>query len=150
MIRRMITLPILITLAILAYAWLAPSESTPERITFPTPTASTPSYPACTEEDGAGQALCYWDADTQGNGQGTDAVSGDCADVQGTAYLNSCLALHAKPSHEVPNEDGSMRTVPNGVDLVGECNEINREMNQQDRIESGFNLGECYKAQMNS
>lgn len=30
--------------------------------------------PACKNEDGSGQTSCYWDADTMGNGRGTDFV----------------------------------------------------------------------------
>ena len=33
----------------------------------------------CVHEDGSGQVSCYWDAQTQGNGQGTDVYH-----VQGT------------------------------------------------------------------
>lgn len=32
------------------------------------------SIPACKYEDGSGQADCYWDAQTQGNGKGHDYV----------------------------------------------------------------------------
>lgn len=40
----------------------------------------TPQLAACATEDGAGMALCWWDAHTRGNGRGTSVVSGDCAE----------------------------------------------------------------------
>ena len=36
--------------------------------------APSQGLPQCTHEDGSGQSACYWDADTQGNGKGTDYV----------------------------------------------------------------------------
>jgi hypothetical protein len=35
---------------------------------------SGPSVPACLQEDGSGQDLCYWDAQTMGNGQGMSFI----------------------------------------------------------------------------
>ena len=33
------------------------------------------ALPACKFEDGSGQSVCYWDADTQGNGKGHDVIN---------------------------------------------------------------------------
>lgn len=33
------------------------------------------AIPACVHEDGSGQGLCLWNAQTQGNGQGTSVVN---------------------------------------------------------------------------
>ena len=147
MIRRMIALPVLIVLAILAYAWLAPAQNDAKAVTVPTPTVSTPSLPPCLTEDGAGQALCYWDAATQGNGRGTSVVSGDCApSVVGSEASPLCVRVHAMPSDERTNADGSTDTIPNGADLVGECIEIDKEMTAQEKIEDGFSLYHCFNA----
>lgn len=145
-------LPLLIILAIYALAATHPAKAPESHVQASTSAspASPMGMPACTTEDGSGQALCYWDAKAQGNGMGESVVSGDCASVQGTTYMDDCIALHKRERIEVTNADGSTNTVPNGADLVGECIEIDKEMNHTDRIESGFNLGECFKAQLNS
>ena len=54
-----------------------PTPQATDPIPTPTPQATpqaTPTWhdglPACTDEDGSGQASCYWDAQTRGNHQG--------------------------------------------------------------------------------
>lgn len=59
--------------------------------------------PACVTEDGAGMALCYWDADSRGNHLGTSVVSGDCApDVMGGRSA-LCVRLYNVPDAETLN-----------------------------------------------
>lgn len=89
--------------------------------TYATPTPAS-TLPSCVTEDGAGMALCWWDAQTQGNGKGTSVVSGDCADMGEDTSL--CVNVYARDSNEVDNKDGSYHTVPNGADIVGECMSI--------------------------
>lgn len=89
--------------------------------TEPSPT-SPMGMPTCDTEDGAGMALCWWDAQAQGNGQGNSVVSGDCApSIMGESASALCVTLYDRPSAEVSNSDGSFNTIPNGADLVGEC-----------------------------
>jgi hypothetical protein len=79
-------------------------------------------------------ALCTWDAQTQGNGMGTDVVSGDCAlSITITPeVMAKCIALH---------------NTQEGIDSVQECNDIeNRIVNGLDSREPGFTLYDCYKA----
>lgn len=123
MIRRIATLvalPLLLMVVVLAV--FLPSERHADTVVLPTPSA-TPTLPACVTEDGAGQALCWWDAQAQGNGMGTSVVSGDCApSVMGEAS-DACVNLHARESREEVHADGSINSIPNGADLIGECAE---------------------------
>ena len=57
--------PVVLGLAVSAYLTGGPSEE-------PIP-AGVPIY-ACEFEDGYGQDLCYWDAETSGNGRGRSFV----------------------------------------------------------------------------
>lgn len=134
--RNLILIPAallaLLMLPVLSYTH-TPSESHATVVTLPTPTVPTNtdgtprteahSLPTCTTEDGAGMALCYWDAQRQGNGQGTSVVSGDCApSIMGNQATSSlCVNLHSRDSVTVDNGDGSSNTVPNGPDLIAEC-----------------------------
>lgn len=124
-------LPILATLAI-AFAWLAPAESAPNNINIPTPTAP-PTLPACTSEDGSGQALCYWDADTQGNGLGQDVISGDCAPeyVGSNAISEMCLSLYGNGQ--------------NGIDAARECVETNNTISDSNRAKREWTIANCFK-----
>ena len=120
MIRKAIAygaLPLVLVLVVLA--WMLPT-TVPATPVQPAPSA-TPSYPPCVTEDGAGQALCWWDAQTQGNGMGTSVVSGDCApSVVGEDTVNMCVVLHGMDSYTYEYQ-GATVTVPNGADLIGEC-----------------------------
>ncbi len=82
--------------------------------------------PACEQEDGAGVALCWWDAQAKGNGKGTSIISGDCAADYVGGYEASvlCVKLHAMKARTITNADGSTNTIPNGSQLVAECNDI--------------------------
>jgi hypothetical protein len=132
----------LVMLPVLAYTH-SPAESHATIIILPTPSA-TPTLPACLTEDGAGQARCYWDAQGQGNGEGTSMVSGDCALAPEASDLTSlCLNLHARDSKTITNEDGSLNTIPNGADLVQECNDESRNA-------PGIELENCYREWLNS
>lgn len=73
---------------------------------LPVIVATDSGLPACVVEDGNGMALCWWDAQRQGNGHGTSVVSGDCApDVMRGAWA-LCVRLY---------------TVPDGAALDHEC-----------------------------
>ena len=120
--RRMMVLLGMATLALLLVTVFLPSQNPSTAPVLLAPSA-TPTLPACVTEDGAGQAVCWWDAQAQGNGMGTSVVSGDCApSVVGSEAVSAlCINLHAREMREVTNADGSINTVPNGADLVGEC-----------------------------
>lgn len=144
MIRRMLAmifLPVLLAVVVLSLA----THAAPTR-TYPVtnaPVSVAPSYPACITEDGAGMALCTWDAQAQGNGYGEDAIGGDCA-YEDSTTREMCITLHARDSYTIEGQNGASNTVPNGVDLVAECQEewqINREW-----IDS--ELQECFSASM--
>jgi hypothetical protein len=151
MMRRLSFLLFTVLGACLAIAWFAPSHSPADRPIYTAPTTEVP-LPSCVTEDGAGQALCMWDAQSQGNGQGTSIISGDCA----PAYVGSqqasdvCVRLHSLPSTHTVNEDGSEVTMPNGADLVAECNEENTRMTIAEKNANEFDVIDCFNAQMNS
>jgi hypothetical protein len=111
-----------------------PSDSTP---------STAPSYPVCATEEGAGQALCTWDGSAQGNGQGESILSGDCAyNEERTRTL--CINLYARDSREAINSDGSINSIPNGADLVREC-----QMELQDRNNwTESQMRNCFNAQL--
>jgi hypothetical protein len=142
MIRMSRILPMIVAaaLALFLYATPAnPSESHVERPTTATPNA-TPTLPACLTEDGSGQALCMWDASEQGNGMGSDVLGGDCA-YEDMSTRDMCITLYGQDAYEYSNEDGSITGVPNGKQLVAECQDEwqNDEWNMLD-------LYECFKA----
>jgi hypothetical protein len=112
----------LATLALILVTVLLPAQSPSTAPVLLAPSA-TPTLAMCITEDGAGQAVCWWDAQAQGNGMGTSVVSGDCApSVVGSDEVSAlCINLHARETREETNADGSINTVPNGADLVGEC-----------------------------
>jgi hypothetical protein len=55
------------------------TPTTQHATTTPTPTTTTwhDGYQPCTEEDGSGQASCYWDATTRGNHEGRSYIIKD-------------------------------------------------------------------------
>lgn len=148
--RKAVSSLLLLVATAFTLAWFTPSQSHTEPVFTPTPTVS-PTLPACVEEDGSGQALCYWDAQVQGNGLGTSVVSGDCApDVVGGDKVSAlCVKAYARKSHTITNDDGSMNTIPNGADLVRECGEYNSEMTYSEKLENGWTMENCIEAQMN-
>lgn len=118
MIRKAMALALSILAIGFTLVWLVPT-GTSKGQTLITPTATVPSLPSCTHEDGSGQALCVWDADTQGNGMGTDAVSGECA--IGTDAENAlCVKLWERNARTY-DANGSMVGVADGRVLVSEC-----------------------------
>lgn len=124
MFRRMIinlaACMFLAGMVLTAYAIAMAPSATPDSIIYTNP-KPVHTMPACTTEDGAGMALCTWDAQKQGNGQGESVISGDCASsIMGDAS-EVCVALHARASMTIPNSDGSSNTIPNGADLIAEC-----------------------------
>lgn len=147
MIRKAITSASLLIAALLALAWLSPVATPVTRVQTPAPVA--PSLPACITEDGAGMALCTWDAASQGNGKGRSVISGDCApDIMGEAASAACVALHKAPSHTVTDVNGFESSWPTGADLVAECMDEDRAMTNEEKAENGFTILECFKAQM--
>lgn len=123
MIRKAIAygaMPLVLVLVLVVLTWMLPTSAPTATPAQPTPSA-TPSYPPCVTEEGAGQALCWWDAQTQGNGEGTSVVSGDCApSVVGMDSVNTCVVVHGMDSYTYEYQ-GATVTVPNGADLIGEC-----------------------------
>jgi len=113
----LLSLLILAAVTVAALSIPAPPERHSNAPIVPSPTAT---LPACVTEDGAGQALCWWNAQAQGNGMGTSVVSGDCA-YEDEMLRGICASLHMRNSQTINHSDGSSTTIPNGVDLVGEC-----------------------------
>lgn len=119
-----------LALLLLTLVWLAvPAQMDVQPSTISTPTA-TPALPVCVVEDGSGQALCMWDADTMGNGEGMSVVSGDCAlDITGNEDTQAvCVNVH---HNGVKGSDG-----------VQECNDERHSQNGK----NGWSLIECYRA----
>ena len=158
--KIMIILPAAFLALLLLPFMYTPAQSNSPAIILPTPTVPTitpsspvsvaPSMPACIEEDGAGMALCWWDASEQGNGVGTSVISGDCAPeyVGGQSISDMCVSLYARRSYTITHADGSKNTIPNGADLVRECTEEWNMMDDAEAKEQGFTLEECFKAWM--
>lgn len=161
MIRKVIAYlaaPILLALVVLSL-FTPTAQSNAEPIALPTPSATTPvvdtaphggySLPPCITEDGAGQALCMWDAQTMGNGMGTSVISGDCAPdyVGGEDVSALCVRLYAVPSSEHEYQ-GATITVPNGAELAQECAQEWNMMDDETAKAEGFTLEECFKAQL--
>lgn len=98
------------------------------------------TLPACRTEDGAGQALCWWDAKHRGNHKGRSVISGDCApSVMGKAYVvRLCVKLHAQPATDTVYQGAKVHT-PAGPALIDEC--------VHDSRTPGFaGMAECLKA----
>lgn len=136
-----------------------PAESRATSLSPATPTSPTidgstgrsepvSTLPACIEEDGAGMALCYWDAEHMGNGMGMSVISGDCAPdyVGGQDVSDLCVRLYAMASREVDNGDGSSHTIPNGADRAQECVETNNVMEDEVKESEEFILKNCFEA----
>ena len=118
------------------------------------PATDAPStLPACTYEDGSGQALCMWDASEQGNGMGMDVIAGDCSigTVGSVDASNACLTLWAMPERTTYLADGAVSVTSEGRVLVDDCLTIEFEATQDNAIREelnseGWNLAECFKA----
>lgn len=158
MIKRILAtlaIPALIA-AVLVGIWIYPNpqptqDSAPITLVTVAPIAVT--LPPCENEDGSGQMLCLWDASESGNGEGTDAIGGDCS----VATLGSedasawCVRLYVMPATHTDNANGSSVDVPNGAALVNECTDIAFEGSQDESAQNaldaeGWNLTECFKA----
>lgn len=139
-LARYAVIPVLLIL-IAVTGWIMPSQTPTTAIILPAPSA-TPSLPVCVTEDGAGQALCTWDAHAQGNGYGEDVISGDCA-YEDSTTRELCVTLHGQASYTTEGQNGASNTVPNGVDLVGECQE-ELQVGKSEWLDS--ELQECFSA----
>ena len=115
----------------------------------------TDTLPACEYEDGSGQALCYWDAQTSGNGVGTSVVAGDCS--VGTVYTqdasDACLMLWDVPMRYTYLSDGAVSITSEGSVLVSDCLTIAWEGEtdkaiRDELIREGWTITECFKAHM--
>jgi hypothetical protein len=145
MLRKMTYALIVVAGAILALMTIHPMATPIAGATITLPvaaitTAPIATLPACEYEDGSGQSLCVWDADTMGNGMGTDAIGGECA--MGSVGIDSesisalCVKLWSIDS-----------------DSVQECTDIEFEASQDDAmrkalIAKGWNVSECFKAML--
>lgn len=117
------------------------------------PATDSAPLPMCTHEDGSGQALCTWDAQTQGNGMGTDVVAGDCSlgTVHTVGASNACLTLWDMDVRISYSEDGSISEAAKGSVLVADCLDIEYEATISEWVRNslnneGWNLEECFKA----
>ncbi len=139
MIRKSITALIITLGAVWALLTIHPATpATPISGTMTYVSASVDSapMPACTYEDGSGQALCMWDASEQGNGVGTDVIAGDCSigTVGDARTSNACLTVWGSD---------------NGPVLVDECLTIEWEASndkayRESLVKDGWNLYECF------
>jgi hypothetical protein len=154
MIKRLAIPALILSLFIgvpIALVTVPTQDGAPITLVTVAPIAVT--LPPCENEDGSGQMLCMWDASERGNGEGTDAIGGDCSvatlgDMEASAW---CVRLYAMPATHTDNADGSSVDVPNGAALVSECTDIAFEASQdvsaQNALDSeGWNLTECFKA----
>src|SRR3954465_3734714 len=142
---RKLILPLL--LMVIAAVWFraivtAEYPATAAPIAPPATTPYTPAswrtedgsgLPACESEDGTGQSLCYWDAASEGNGEGTSLISGDCAPsiVGGWDVASKCVILYGRPD---------------GQDAAMECMGVYNENEDSALKEMGWSFTECYKA----
>lgn len=113
-------------------------HTTPDALSGVVPTTPmvTPTYdiPLCENEDGSGQMLCMWDADYQGDGEGTDVIAGDCSTDTVGSKADSELCIKA------------WQTI-DGAKRVDECLTIEWEISTNTIArETGWTLGECFKA----
>ena len=153
MIKR-VALPVVAILSVLAFIWMWPMPTQDVAIRTPSyVTTVSVSLPACENEDGSGQMLCMWDASESGNGEGVDAIGGDCSEATlGSAEASAwCVRLYAMPATHTMNADGSEVDVPNGETLVSECTDIAFEASQDKAMANeldndGWNLTECFKS----
>jgi hypothetical protein len=156
MIRKGITALIILTGAVWALLTIHPATpATPISGTMTHVSASVDvaPMPACTYEDGSGQALCMWDASEQGNGMGTDVIAGDCSigTVGSIEASNECLTLWAMGERTTYLADGAVSVTSKGSVLVDECLTIEWEASndkaiRESLINDGWNLTECFKA----
>ena len=106
-------------------------------------TIITPTLPTCTHEDGSGQALCTWDADTQGNGMGIDATSGECAVGNpgiDTDYASAlCAKLWDRPEQVIAYNESEV-WVADGKTLVRECLSGNADTNALECIKGELDM----------
>lgn len=139
MIRKAVFAILVITGAVWALLTIHPaSPATPiSNMHRVSATVDVAPMPACTYEDGSGQALCMWDASESGNGMGTDVIAGDCSigTVGSVDASNACLTVWS--------ED-------NGPVLVDECLTIEFEATmdkayRESLVRDGWNLTECFK-----
>lgn len=155
MIRNAVATLVTVLGAVWALLTIHPAEPvTPISAMVPVSVSvdSTP-MPACTHEDGNGQALCYWDASEQGNGMGTDVVAGDCSlgTVHTVGASNACLTLWGMDVRFTYGEDGSISETHKGSVLVADCLDIEYEATISEWVRNslnneGWNLEECFKA----
>lgn len=139
----------LLVLLMVAYTQHTPAESHATPMTTATPSTGI-GLPDCLTEDGAGQALCVWDGTRMGNGVGALIISGDCAPdyVGGQDASLVCRTLHARKAYEITNPDGSINGVPNGADLVQECNDM-VPLDGSESYDYPSRM-ECYQGQLDS
>jgi hypothetical protein len=158
MIRKLASMAIIITGAVIALATIHPmaTPAVREAVVLPIATTPVPTLAPCEYEDGSGQDVCAWDADTMGNGVGTDVVAGECSiDSVGSVQASAlCVRLWAKPASHVELGNGASSDTSDGKALVGECTDIEFEASQdkdmRDELNNdGWNLTECFKAMLN-
>lgn len=156
MLRKTVYALVVIIGAVWALATIHPaSPATPIGSMRPvSATVDVAPMPACTYEDGSGQALCMWDASEQGNGMGTDVIAGDCSigTVGSIEASNECLTLWAMPERTTYLPDGAVSVTSEGRVLVDDCLTIEFEATTDNAIREalnndGWNLTECFKAQ---
>lgn len=78
------------------------------------------NLPLCATEAGEGQALCVWEAGTQGNGEGTTIISGDCAPtyVGDDATMRMCMSLYGMHDYSGSDvQDCNDEYIPDTVEL---------------------------------
>jgi hypothetical protein len=154
---RKISYPVLILVgALIALLTIHPATPVHTAVSLPTAStsatpAATPTLPACESEDGSGQALCMWDASESGNGEGTDAVGGECAmgsvGITTKALSALCVRVWSIPAYTRGNDSW------NGKGMVSECTDIEWER-QSDKEsasilkEDGWTLEECLKGML--
>jgi hypothetical protein len=157
MIRKAIYALIVFAGAAMALATIHPATAVTSISQVHSTPIATPTLPACEHEDGSGQALCMWDAQSMGNGLGTDAVSGECAvdsigiDSESTSAL--CVRVWEMDARTVQLSDGAFAEYPKGNELVGECSDIEWEAVKDKTVREelnadGWTMAECLRGML--
>ena len=139
MIKRIATAALILALFVgagISLTSVPTQDGAPITLVTVAPIAVT--LPPCENEGGSGQMMCMWDASESGNGEGTDAIGGDCSIMTlGSMEASAlCVRLYA---------------MPNGAASVGECAAIAFQGSQDEAVRNeldneGWSMTECFKA----
>lgn len=149
---------IMTILAGAAIALVTIHPATTPAVQTPSPVVTTPTLAACHTEDGSGQGLCMWDAQTMGNGMGADVISGECAinsiGITTQAISDLCMRVWSIAPYTKDLGNGASDSW-DGPGMVEECSDIEFTAMQDESIREsldseGWNMAECLKAMLDN